>query len=635
MTDLLLGGKRAAELLWRDLRLVVLDLETLWDTSDLPADADVAAAIASVQTTDLPVLLSPQPRAVRRLQHRAIEDAGLSSASTGTEPDRAVEVQPGARNAPARVVGPGRHRAISIAIVSCERGHIAGATWQSLINPGVPVDPETYKIHRLTTDTIRQAPSFAVIAPEVLKHLLPVADETVVLVTHNASFDIGVLRTEFEEIGHALPDLPILDTGGSLARHVGVSPLDGSLKELLAALRLTNTAPHTAAGDALATAEAALALLRLAADRGESDIGALLGGQRVSTTRSSAGKPISRPTLVVHPARHVGLPDHPTPAQVAAWTDLADECAQHRCPDLGHTFASLARTANAAPTVVLGALGEALRRRAAANDGPGANTVLGAVIAAFARWCPMPAQGFTGNYPIRRKETIAFYHQATALAATLPACGRDACPACCEGAPCPRFELARGLASGALDPKWKDGRLTKESTMLAWLRADEHGGWFYHRGDPATTVVSNRAGTPAGPVLADAVTTILLRGYRTVGEEPDRVARVRDQLARVVAAGCTDPLVAEMWVWRLATAGRPADLEAAIAACDAALGNRPAGAVEAAWPALEVVRAQLAGRLGRIKTRERITPEGTVEVVRIHHPGAMARRIRPLRFVRA
>lgn len=650
MSAVLLDPRRTHGLFWTNLRLVVIDIETLWETGcSLTADAEseVLAAIEQVRQAGTPVLLRPQSRRTRMFQHRAIEAAGLTSESQGTEPDRAVEVRPSVPGAPilepAPITHEGRHRAISIALVEVERGRIDRAIWHRLVNPGVPVDAETFAKHGITTERLAGAPAFQVIAPELLARLLPSKGETVVIVAHNATFDVGVLRTEFGLLGHEVPDLPILDTHGPLVRQVGVKPRDGSLEALLVALKITNTGPHTATGDALATASAAIDLLRRATDGGIANIETLLdatGRQHVATMPSPGRiRPARRAVVAMpieHLERHVVLEVKPTKKALAAWIEVADECARLRCPGLGYSVESLVRTAEAPPAILLDALSEVLDRRAAAGDGPGANTALGGLIALFARFCPMPAApGFTGNYPIRRRAAIAAYHRAMAMVAGLSPCPPlEPCPTCADGGRCPRDELARGLAPAVLDPAWKDGKLTRASTLLAWLRPDKVGGWFYHRQDPATTKAEPAAGPPAGQALADAATASFLRNYRTHGEEPDRVSRVRDQLARVVALGCANPAVIEMWVEGQASMGRVADLTAAIAECDRVLALRPQPS-DMAWESLAVLRNHLAGRLTRLGERRRITPEGTIEVVRRHHPGAAAHRIRPLRFVRA
>lgn len=196
----------------------------------------------------------------------------------------------------------------------------------------------------------------------------------------------------------------------------------------------------------------------------------------------------------------------------------------------------------------------------------------------------------------------------------------------------PALELARTLAPAVLDPMWKEGRLTRGSTFLAWIRHDERAGWFYHRLDPSSRDTTSRGGVHAGPVLADAATAVLIHAYSLYGDENDRTARARAQVRRMIDAGCADPALVEMAAWLDALGGRPVDLEAAIAASNRALALAPAHG-DSAWASLEIARDNLAGRLERMLDRQEIAPDGSVRPIRRHHPGARARRVRPLRFV--
>jgi hypothetical protein len=258
--------------------------------------------------------------------------------------------------------------------------------------------------------------------------------------------------------------------------------------------------------------------------------------------------------------------------------------------------------------------------------------VLGALAAVFERFCPMPAPaGFSGNYPIRRKSSIAIYHRATGAVSGLPPCeGIVACPACLEGRPCPRAELLRAVAPGVFDPKWVAGRITRDSAFRGWLRYDGVGGWFSHRLDARAT---NKGGERAGPVLSDATTSAMLRGYLTHGDEAERVASVRDEITRSIDLGNEDPWLVEHWAERLAAGGREEDLRAAIEACDAISPLRP-DPPDSAWISLAIAREALASRLARMTSRKVVRPDGTVEEVVPHNPGLKGRRARPLRFVR-
>ncbi|MEP7378170.1 MAG: exonuclease domain-containing protein [Chloroflexota bacterium] len=648
----MIDPRRARQLLWADLRLVVIDIETLMEMPGLPDDVDqeLKVAIEQVKAGGQPITLAPRSAAVRKRQHQAVEAAGLSSTSDGVEPDRAVEILPGtpansADDLPAEING--EHRAIALAVATCRKGKLEVATWQTLINPGVPVDPTTSAIHGLTDELLAGAPEFSVIAPEFLLRLTPPDSDTTILVAHNAGFDIGVLRAELARVGAALPDLPIIDTAGRLPGLVGVSPADRSLAALLNELGIVNSAPHTAGGDAEATALAACALLERAAAGGSHDITELLErlGLRTTTTTIGASKPLPRakgpsgPQIPDdHLAAHFVLSRRAGKRELDRWIKVADDCARFRCAELAYDDANLVRTSEAEVHTMLDALREVINRRAADGDGPGAHTALGGVVVAINKACPVPASpDFSGKYPLERKESIAYYHAVTAVVDPLPRCSRDACPACREAQGCPRDLVARAVAVPLLSWVWKNGTVSRDSAIQNWMPSSHNGGWFFHRKDPrgpfAPSTISY-SGPPAGEPLADAGMAVMLRTYLVYGEEPDRVQRVTDMTARAIDEGCRDPIVWEAWARIEATPGRPQDLEAAIAACETCLGFRPAETTDPAWSSLALMRDHLRGQLARSREATRIDENGRVVVVRRHTPGAKARRTRPLRFIR-
>lgn len=645
----MIDPRRARQLLWADLRLVVIDIETLMELPGLPDDVDqeLKAAIAQVKSTGKSITLAPRSSAVRKRQHGAAEAAGLSSESFGDEPDRAVEIHP----APAQTtVDPppldeaGEHRAIAVAVATARKGKLEGSPWQTLINPGVPVDPTTSAIHGLTDELLKDAPEFSVIVPDLLMRLTPQTADTTILVAHNAGFDTGVLRAELARVGAALPDLPIIDTAGRLPGLVGVSPVDRSLPALLDALGIVNAAPHTAGGDAEATALAACALIDRAALQGWHDFTELLErlGLRTTTT-IRASKPLPRARGLAGPAipddhlaDHFVLSGRAGKRELARWIKVADDCARWRCPELAHDDASLVRASEANVAVTLDALLEVVRRRAADGDGPGANTALEGAVVAINMACPIPFAN--GTYPLNRRDSIAFYHEAMALVEPLPRCSRDACPACREALGCGRDVLARAVAVPLLSWNWLNGKVTRGSAVQNWMPSSRNGGWFFHRNDPRGTyhqATLNFSGLPAGQPLADAGMAAMLRTYAVYGEEPDRLQRVTDMTARAIDEGCRDPIVWEGWARIEATPGQPHDLEAGIRACETGLTFKPAETTDQAWSSLALMRDHLAGQLARTKEATRIDKNGRLVAVRRHTPGEKARRTRPLRFIRA
>jgi DNA polymerase III subunit epsilon len=68
--------------------------------------------------------------------------------------------------------------------------------WSTLVNPGVPIPSEIQWLTGITNEMVRVAPSFADIAQAVFDRL-----DGAVFVAHNARFDYGFLRAEFNRAG--------------------------------------------------------------------------------------------------------------------------------------------------------------------------------------------------------------------------------------------------------------------------------------------------------------------------------------------------------------------------------------------------------------------------------------------------
>lgn len=86
------------------------------------------------------------------------------------------------------------HRIIEIAGVRIENGHIDQTkTFASLVNPECAIPADAKRIHHITDDTLRDAPTIMTVLPEFLAFA---HDST--LVAHNAAFDMGFLDVERE-----------------------------------------------------------------------------------------------------------------------------------------------------------------------------------------------------------------------------------------------------------------------------------------------------------------------------------------------------------------------------------------------------------------------------------------------------
>ncbi|CAN0619041.1 DNA polymerase III subunit epsilon [Burkholderia multivorans] len=93
------------------------------------------------------------------------------------------------------------HRITEIGVV--EVGPLGVSTWTSLVNPGQAIPPFIQQLTGITDSMVRDAPAFAALAPALLERL-----DGKLFVAHNASFDRGFLRAEFERAGLAFnPDV--------------------------------------------------------------------------------------------------------------------------------------------------------------------------------------------------------------------------------------------------------------------------------------------------------------------------------------------------------------------------------------------------------------------------------------------
>lgn len=86
------------------------------------------------------------------------------------------------------------HRIIEIGAVRVEGGIIDQTKpFSSLVNPECPIPPDAKRIHRISDDAVRDAPTIMTVLPDFL-----VFAKGSTLVAHNAAFDMGFLEVEKE-----------------------------------------------------------------------------------------------------------------------------------------------------------------------------------------------------------------------------------------------------------------------------------------------------------------------------------------------------------------------------------------------------------------------------------------------------
>jgi DNA polymerase III epsilon subunit family exonuclease len=132
-----------------------------------------------------------------------------------------------------------------------------------LINPEVPIPREASKVSGITDDTVKDAPAFAEVADRIARSM-----DGAILIAHNITFDIGMLRAEFGRCARPWPrTLAEVDT--LVLSQARMPELRGHKLEMVAqALGVTLTTAHRASADAEACGRC---LLELASRHGAPD----------------------------------------------------------------------------------------------------------------------------------------------------------------------------------------------------------------------------------------------------------------------------------------------------------------------------------------------------------------------------
>lgn len=94
------------------------------------------------------------------------------------------------------------------------------ASFETLINPGMPMPPDTAKMNGITNEMLADAPTMS----EALQRFidwLP-QDEPFTALGHYVSYDIGMLSWAAARAGIEIPDMPIIDTW-EMAKFVGTT----------------------------------------------------------------------------------------------------------------------------------------------------------------------------------------------------------------------------------------------------------------------------------------------------------------------------------------------------------------------------------------------------------------------------
>ncbi|HSH73133.1 MAG TPA: exonuclease domain-containing protein [Methylophilaceae bacterium] len=131
-------------------------------------------------------------------------------------------------------------RITEVALIKIQDGEVT--SWQSLINPEVPVPRNITNLTGITDAMVADAPTFKEIAAELYSHL-----EGAVMVAHNSRFDYGFLKAEYKRMGGTLRLRTICTV--KLSRKLYPLAKGHSLDAIMQRHGLSTTARHRGMGD--------------------------------------------------------------------------------------------------------------------------------------------------------------------------------------------------------------------------------------------------------------------------------------------------------------------------------------------------------------------------------------------------
>jgi DNA polymerase-3 subunit epsilon len=139
---------------------------------------------------------------------------------------------------------PAWNRVTEIAVVEVQAGEVV-SEWSTLVNPGTSIPPAIQALTGITNEMVADAPAFEDLAADLHERL-----EGRVFVAHNARFDYGFLRHEFERAGLRFQARTLCTV--KLSRRLYPQYARHSLDSLIGRHGLRCEARHRALGDAQA-----------------------------------------------------------------------------------------------------------------------------------------------------------------------------------------------------------------------------------------------------------------------------------------------------------------------------------------------------------------------------------------------
>jgi len=229
--------------------------------------AQVLFALASVPTAIARSLLEEVVTGDARLVWRGASVGLANAPGTATQLESANFV---VFDLETTGLSPARSRIVEIGAQRVEQ-LAAGAAFETLVNPGVPLPDAITALTGIGPAEVRAAPDVDL----AVRRFLAFAGDAV-LVAHNARFDMGFLDRAVERLTGRRVATPVVDTMWLARRLLAGRTTRFGLQALAHFFGTAVTPCHRALADAEATAEILIALIGLAQERGAETVADLV-----------------------------------------------------------------------------------------------------------------------------------------------------------------------------------------------------------------------------------------------------------------------------------------------------------------------------------------------------------------------
>lgn len=217
------------------------------------------------------------------------------------------------------------------------RGGDLKGTFQTLVDPGLPIPPSITVLTGITQAMVFDAPKIAAALPAFLEFI-----GDAIIVGHNVRFDMSFLNMAAERLGYGKLRNNQVDTAALARRLIRPEVRNLRLRTLAAHFRSPVTPVHRALEDARATAHVLHGLLERAGSLGVTNLDDLLA---LPTAKGSAH--FAKISLTHHLPRKPGVyimkDRHGTPIYVGKATNLRTRVRQYFYGDERRTIANLMR----------------------------------------------------------------------------------------------------------------------------------------------------------------------------------------------------------------------------------------------------------------------------------------------------